>query len=127
KTLEVYGEEFWRPYCHTTDLACACITALEAEQAKVTHQAFNVGANNENYQKKTLVKMILNELPEMKDKVHYVYRDEDPRDYRVNFDKIKNTLGFTNTKKVFDGIRELIFVIKSGLIKNPDDRNYYNI
>ena len=127
KQLDIYGEQFWRPYCHTSDLARAIVLALEAETSTVAYQAFNVGSTGENYQKKTLVEMILAELPQMRDNVKYVSVTEDPRNYRVNFDKIKTVLGFTTSKKVIDGIKEYIDAINSGLIKNPLDSRYSNL
>lgn len=126
RKLEVYGERFWRPYCHASDLARACVMALQAELPAIAYQALNVGDTSENYQKKTLVELILNELPRMHDRVSYIHRDDDPRDYRVNCKKIKTQLGFSISKRVPDGIREIILAIDSGLIENPDDSRYRN-
>ena len=127
RKLEIYGEQFWRPYCHTSDIARACISAIHAESSDVTHQAFNVGDTKENYQKKTIVDLILKQLPNAKKNVVYIQKDDDPRDYRVNFDKIKSTLNFEIQKKVEDGINEYIGLIKSGLLKEPDSSIYKNI
>lgn len=127
RKLEIYGEQFWRPYCHTSDIAQACILAVEAEKSVVSHKAFNVGDTNENYQKKTLIEMIIKKLPQTADKIHYISKDEDPRDYRVNFDCIKNSLDFNIKKTVADGINEYIGLIKSGTIKEPDSNIYKNI
>ncbi len=126
RKLEVYGEQFWRPYCHVTDLARACLMVIKAAPTLVAYQAFNVGDTSENYQKKRLVELILKELPDKRDNVAYVLREGDPRDYRVNCDKIKTQLGFSITKRVPDGIKEIIFGITSGLIENPDDPRYRN-
>jgi len=126
RKLEVYGEQFWRPYCHAFDLARACVVALEAVLPTIACQAFNVGDTSENHQKKTLVELILNELPQMRDRVSYIRRDDDPRDYRVSCGKIRTQLGFSISKRVSDGIREIILAIKSGLIENPDDSQYRN-
>ncbi len=127
RKLEIYGEQFWRPYCHTSDIAQACILAVEAEKSVVSHKAFNVGNTNENYQKKTIIEMIIKKLPQAADKIHYISKDEDPRDYRVNFDRIKNSLAFKNRKTVADGINEYIELINSGTIKEPDNSIYKNI
>lgn len=127
RELEIYGEQFWRPYCHTTDIAKACIMAVEAEKDIVSHKAFNVGDTKENYQKKTLVEIIVKELPDAKNKVRYISKDEDPRDYRVNFNRIKTKLDFKISKTVADGIKEFIELIKSGTIKDPDSTIYKNI
>jgi len=127
RELEVYGEQFWRPYCHTTDIAQAILLAVEANKEIVSHKAFNVGDTDENYQKKTLIDLILSELPEAKNRVQYVSKNEDPRDYRVNFDRIKNSLSFENKKRVIDGIREFIDLIRSKKIEDPDNKIYKNI
>ncbi len=126
RRLEVYGRQFWRPYVHARDLAVACITLLETETEKVAGQAFNIGGTDENYQKETLVAMIIKELGAGGDNVIYVQRDEDPRDYRVNFDKARRQLGFELSRSVRDGIREIIGAITSGIIVDPDSKLYRN-
>jgi nucleoside-diphosphate-sugar epimerase len=126
RELEVYGEQFWRPYCHVFDLARACVMVLEAERPAIAYQAINVGDTSENYQKKTLVELILDQLPQIRDRVSYIRRDDDSRDYRVSCDKVHTRLGFSITKRVPDGIREIILAINSGLIENPDDPRYRN-
>jgi len=126
RKLEVYGEHFWRPYCHVGDLARACLIVLKTDPFQVAYQAFNVGDTSENYQKKMLVELIFEELPNMRANVSYVRGHDDPRNYRVNCDKIHAQLGFSITKRVTDGIREILFAITSGLIKNPDNARYRN-
>ncbi len=125
--LEIYGEQFWRPYCHTTDLAGACFLALTAPAEAVAGEAFNVGATSENYRKKDLVEAILAELPERSDLVKYIRREEDPRDYRVNCDKIHDNLGFVAQRTVPDGIREIITALRDGIITNPNSTVYRNV
>jgi len=127
RKLEVFGEEFWRPYCHAGDLARACVMALEASPDLVAGKAFNVGESHGNYQKLTLVKIILEQLGRGYELVRFVTRGEDPRDYRVKFSKIYRTLGFTITKTVPQGIREIIESIESGQFKEPDDPRYRNL
>ena len=60
-------------------------------------------------------------------KVHYVEINDDPRDYRVNFDKITNELGFSITKKVPDGIKEIYSLLKSGIITDSFIQKFRNI
>ncbi len=126
RRLEVYGRQFWRPYAHARDLAAACVTVLETETEKVAGQAFNIGGNDENYQKETLIAMIVRELDAGGNDVVYVQRDEDPRDYRVNFDKARRQLGFELSRSVSDGIREIIGAIRSGIIVDPDSELFRN-
>ncbi len=126
KRLEVFGEGFWRPYCHTTDLAQACYLALLAPAEAVGGQAFNVGHTAENYRKKDLVDLILRELPDRAELVSFVQREEDPRDYRVNCDRIRDALGFIPRKKVVDGVREIIAALAQGIITNAEHPGYRN-
>ena len=125
KELLVFGEQFWRPYCHVDDFANAYISILNTTKDKVAYNVFNVGDTSENYTKKMLIKIISEILPDSK--LNFVKKNEDPRDYRVNFDKIKNELGFKISKKVPDGVKEILSLIAKGHYKNTEDQKYYNI
>jgi hypothetical protein len=60
-------------------------------------------------------------------RIRYVDQLDDPRDYRVNSDLIRRELGFKVTRRVSDGIREVMEVVRLGLVSDPDDQRYYNI
>jgi nucleoside-diphosphate-sugar epimerase len=122
--LVVYGEQFWRPYIHVQDVARAISLVLSARIDKVQHQVFNVGATNQNYQKQQLVDLIKPYAPDAT--IEYVHRDEDSRDYRVLFDKIEEILGFNITRTVEDGIREVVHLVKGGLIVDFSERGFRN-
>lgn len=126
RKLEVFGEQFWRPYCHTRDLAASCLAVIEATADTVDRQAFNVGTDAENYQKQTLVGLVLAQAPQAAKLVDYVRRDEDPRDYRVRFGKIRNTIGFRPRMTVPEGIAEIAWAIREGIIKDPFSKAYRN-
>lgn len=125
RELVVFGEQFWRPYCHVVDLSRSILCVFEATDEKVGFNVFNVGDTDENYQKQMIVDEILKQLPDAK--IKYVKKDEDPRDYRVSFEKIKNELDFRITKKVPEGIAQTIQIIQDGFLNNPDDGKYKNI
>jgi len=125
RELVVFGEQFWRPYCHVVDLSRGVLAVFDADEEKVAFNVFNVGDTNENYQKQMIVDEILKQLPDSK--IKYVKKDEDPRDYRVSFEKIKNELGFKITKRVPDGIKDFIKIIEDGFINDPDSPKYKNI
>ena len=125
RELVIFGEQFWRPYCHVEDLARACIAVLEAAPEKVKQNVFNVGDTNENYQKKMLAEELQKLIPDMV--VKYVQKNEDPRDYRVAFGKINKTLGFKITKTVPDGMKEIIQILRDGVISDPDNQKYRNV
>jgi nucleoside-diphosphate-sugar epimerase len=125
KELVIFGEQFWRPYCHVKDFSNAFMTVLNSPNEKVAYNVFNVGDTKENYTKQMLVNEIQKVLPNSK--IKYVIKNDDPRDYRVNCDKIKKELGFKISMTVPDGIMEIKKVIQENLIKDPEDQKYYNI
>ena len=125
KHLVVFGEQFWRPYIHVRDAARAILLVLESPAEKVRQQVFNVGRADQNFQKQTLVQLIKERIPDAE--IEYVHKREDPRDYRVAFDKIRDQLGFDLTRTVPDGIREVIEMINAGIITDYDDTRYKNI
>lgn len=122
---EIWGPQFNRPYCHVDDLARAVVLVMEAPEEKVRANVFNVGITSENYSKRMLMEEIQKQIPGAK--AIYVEKTEDPRDYRVNCDKIKNELGFTITKKVPDGIREIIKLMRSGIISDTFSQKFRNV
>lgn len=122
---EIWGAQFWRPYCHVDDLARSVVLVLESEEKKVRANVFNVGDTNENYNKGMIIEEVCKVVPNSK--VNYVDMDEDPRDYRVNFDKIKNELGYSITKTVPDGVREIYTLLSTGIITDPYAARFRNI
>jgi nucleoside-diphosphate-sugar epimerase len=125
RELEVFGEQFWRPYIHVRDAGRAVRTVLEAPEEKVDHNVFNAGRSGENYRKLDLVEEIGKQTD--RGKVSYVKRDEDPRDYKVSFDKIRAELGFQTLMTVPDGIAEIIAALDQGAFGDPYDARYRNI
>ncbi len=125
RELVVFGEQFWRPYCHVYDLARSVIKVIESEEDAVAFDVFNVGDTAENYQKQMIVDEIKKQIPDAR--VKYVSKNEDPRDYRVDFSKIKNKLGFELMFTVPDGISQIKEVLDAGFILNPDDSKYKNV
>lgn len=122
---EIWGAQFWRPYCHVDDLARSVVLVLESEEHLVRANVFNVGSTEENYNKGMIINEVCKVVPNTT--VHYVDSSEDPRDYRVNFDKIKNELGYQITKKVPDGVREIYTLLKTGIVTDPFIEKFRNI
>lgn len=121
KELLVYDENTWRPYCHVDDISDVIIKVIKASMEKVSGQIFNVGSNAENFTKKNIVDMISAKL----DKVNVKYEQggRDPRNYKVNFDKVTNTLDFKAKKSVDESISELINKIRAGEYIDIDSRS----
>jgi nucleoside-diphosphate-sugar epimerase len=124
RELLVYGEQFWRPYVHVRDAARAMALAIEAPSEQVRGQVFNVGDTGENYRKLDLVELLKERFPQAQ--VEFVHKDEDPRDYRVSFEKVKEGLGFAVQRKVPTGMDEVIALLRSGLLDDPYAPMYAN-
>lgn len=122
---EIWGAQFWRPYCHVDDLARSVVLVLESPEEKVRANVFNVGTTEENYNKGMIIEEVCKVVPNVT--VNYVEMNEDPRDYRVNFDKIKNELGFTITKRVPDGVKEIYKLLSTGIVTDSFGQKYRNI
>ena len=125
RRLEVFGEQFWRPYVHVRDAARGVRAALEAPPALVAGEVFNVGDSGENYRKLDLVELIRRETD--RGEVVFVHRAEDPRDYKVAFGKVAERLGYQVTRTVPDGIREIIAGLADGRFEDAFDGRYRNV
>ncbi len=55
-----------------------------------------------------------------------MHKDEDPRDYRVSFEKIAAVLGYASVRKVGDGVDEVIRLLESRIIEDPHAPVYRN-
>lgn len=97
----------WRPLIHCRDIARAFVAFLETEM-KQDSLIVNVGGNQENYQVKDVVSKIHARIPS----AEVVFTGEvgkDPRDYKVNFDKLAEVLPNFKLEYTLDkGIDELL-------------------
>ena len=122
--LVVFGEQFWRPYICVSDVARAFLLGLTIDATKIRGNTFNVGSNQQNFKKKAVVEIIDQHIPGTD--VSYVEKDEDPRSYRVSFDKIHQQLGYATSVSVSEGVTEMKTAIEKGLFDDPFDVKYTN-
>lgn len=114
RKLTVFGEQFWRPYVHVGDAARAIVAVLGTPAETVSSQVFNVGATAQNYRKSDIVDMVQRRLktPAV---ITRVTKAEDPRDYRVSFEKIARVLGFSPRNTVESGIDDVVSALETGI------------
>ena len=122
RKLDVFGETFWRPYVHVRDAARAVALVLATPVEKVKGR---VGDTAENYRKLDLVEIITGQLG--RGEVSYVTKTEDPRDYKVSFERIKNELGYEPRYRVPSGIEELVGALEEERFGDPFSPRYSNI
>jgi nucleoside-diphosphate-sugar epimerase len=123
RELVVFGEQFWRPYVHVRDVADAVAMTLQAPPEAVAGQVFNIGGTHENYRKLDIVNLLNDRFDEPR--VKFVHKDEDPRDYRVSFEKVTNAIGFKLGRNVASGIDEVASLVRMNVV-DPDDPAYRN-
>lgn len=104
--FDVYDVNTWRPYCHVKDFSRLIKTVLETAEEKVSFEIFNAGSDSNNYTKQMIIDEIANILN--CGSINYLENGVDPRNYRVDFSKVKLQLGFNSTMTVADGMQELI-------------------
>ena len=126
RQLIIYQRGYSRSFVHIRDVVRGVIMGLEAEQSKIRGQVFNLGAENGNYSKNDIVGFVLKRIPETVVEYKNLTFGGDMRDITVSFEKIKRVLGFETTLTVDDGVREVLFALKTGLIKDPTDDRYRN-
>lgn len=112
KELLVYDEHTWRPYCHLRDFARLIEMVLNAEKDKVDFKVFNAGGDMNNFTKKMIVDEILKHVSN--GKVVYNSDGSDPRNYKVSFKRVRESLGFEPKFTVEQGIQELVEALKIG-------------
>lgn len=124
RELEVFGELFWRPYVHVREAARAVVEVLAAPLERVAGEVFNVGSTAENYRKLDLVEIISERVG--RGTVSYVRRDEDPRDYKVSFEKVRRQLGFEPRTLVPEGVGELVAALDESRFGDPFEPRFSN-
>ena len=120
--LTVYDPETWRPYCHVKDFSRIVLKVLSSPNKVVRNQVFNVGSNSSNFRKRDIVKLIKEEKKKLK--VLFLKKKVDPRDYRVNFSKLKKILNIEPNYSAKMGIKEMLKNLKSKKKISKDIGNY---
>ncbi len=121
--ITVLGSNQWRPLIHVSDIARAIVKVIDAPAEKVSRQVFNVGDDDLNITIGGLAELVAQEVRTDKsgNEVKITINDDidDPRNYRVSFDKIKNTLGFKAKTNFKMGIEEIASGFKNKVYKKP--------
>jgi len=103
--LSIFDEKTWRPYCHVKDFS-RLIHSVVDNNLKYKLDIFNAGGNNNNYSKEMIASKIKEKIPNLK--IKYLKGDLDPRNYKVNFNKVSNIYNFKPNFDLNYGIDELI-------------------
>ena len=122
KKIEIYDSMTWRPYCHVIDFSRIIEKVLFSDKEIIDREIFNAGSDVNNSRKIDIAKKI-------KDKVKFVKiinvkGVQDPRDYRVSFEKLNRILKIKPKYSLKHGIVEIIKSLKNKNINFKDTGNY---
>jgi nucleoside-diphosphate-sugar epimerase len=126
RKLVIYQKGYNRSFVHIRDIAKAIVMVLEADNAKVRNQVFNVGSNSGNYSKEEIIALVQKHVPGVTIEHKDLTFGGDMRDIRVSFDKIHSVLGYTTDISVEEGIREVAGAILSGFLVDPNSQRNRN-
>lgn len=119
--LEVYDADTWRPYCHVSDISRAILMVLAAPADQVGGEVFNVGGDDSNHTKRSIVDAALAALGG--GEVKWSEGGVDARNYRVSFAKIQERLGFFPDQTVEGAVRQLAKAIRAGMFSDVESRS----
>jgi nucleoside-diphosphate-sugar epimerase len=124
RDLLVFDAHTWRPYCHVKDFARLIQLTLQASADDVAFETFNAGGDANNLTKANIVDLIVRHIPS--GSVRYQEHGSDARNYRVNFRKVRDTLGFQPAYTVQNGIEELLAAMHEHVFDHVDEnRSFY--
>ncbi len=126
RELIIYQRGYSRSFVHIHDVVRGLLLGLKAPEEKIRGEIFNLGTEKGNYTKDEIVSLVIKRLPETVVRYKDLTFGGDMRDITVSFAKIQRVLGFAAQRDVDDGIREVLFALKTGLIKEPWHQRYRN-
>lgn len=117
--FKVFGGEQWRPLLHVRDAAQAVADNLETKHTGV----YNL--HQENVKIIDLANQVKKHVPSVKMEIVDI-KFQDARNYKVNSDKARKTLGFNPKFIAEDGIVEVKKLIEERRIKDVNNPRYSN-
>jgi len=121
--ITIFNGQQWRPFIHVRDVVEAIVLTMEAPLRLVSGEIFNVGDCSLNHTLQQVAGTIEQIFPGIS--VEHV-ANADRRNYRVNFDKFRNRLGFSARYSLKDGVEELKAAFDKQMIRDYKDLRYHN-
>ncbi len=122
--ITIFGGSQWRPILHVGDAARAILKAVESEPGKIAGRVYNTGGEELNLTITDIGARIKEIMPRIEVAVESGSTDE--RDYRIDFSRIRNELGFTPRYSISNGVHELIHALETSEGMDPENPIYSN-
>jgi nucleoside-diphosphate-sugar epimerase len=123
--LVVQDCDRWRSFLHVDDAVISILKTLQAPLNKVHKEVFNVGSGEQNFTIQQIGEMIKERVPTAE--LISLSVGDDHRNYKVNFDKIRERLDFVPQWSIEQGIEQVIRLIKSGNVSDYQAPQYDNV
>ena len=117
------GGRQWRPFVHVRDAAAAVVAMLDVPTEKVSGEIFNVGYDDSNARIIDLAERIAGTFPDVT--VEVANDDDDLRNFRVQFGKLREGLGFRCAHTIDDSLDELRSALEDASL-DPFAERYFN-
>jgi nucleoside-diphosphate-sugar epimerase len=126
RELLIYQRGYSRSFIHVLDVVRGLLLGLDAPDEQACGQVYNLGTEDGNYSKDQIVSLVIKRLPDTLVEYKDLTFGGDRRDIQVSFEKIQRELGFKASLTVDDGVREVVNILRLGLIREPQHERYRN-
>ena len=123
KKIYLYAPNSWRPYIHVNDMAKIILKFIQSSSKSLKpFDIFNAGFTKNNFTKIQIFSKILRNFQNLNYEV--IESIEDPRNYKVSFEKIENKLNLEPPISIEDGIRDIQSAFADRLITDQDFESF---
>ncbi len=106
--MTIFGDgQQYRSLIHVHDIARALVQTLDAPRFMRDRKIFHLGEEENNKTVKEIAEIVQQRLPDATIEISDA-KPTDRRDYRINCQRLKNTIGWQAAYSVADGINELV-------------------
>jgi nucleoside-diphosphate-sugar epimerase len=125
RVITVVNGDQWRPFIHVDDVARAIMAFIDKNNLENTSPIFNVGGDAGNYTIRQVGEVVKRVVPRAE--LVSFENDEDRRNYRATFQKIRETLGFEPRWTIEEGVRQVVQVISGLNIRDYSESRFSNV
>lgn len=125
RVVTVFGKDQWRPFLHVHDAGRAVLAALDASSHAVSSVVFNVGCDEQNRTLGQVGELITKMVPGSV--LRCTEENVDRRNYRVEFHRIREELGFRPVWTIEAGVQQVMDAMRSGKIIDYQEARYSNV
>ena len=125
KEIKVFGPQMVRPLMWVGEPARVYKKIIEDNNNSFRSQVFNLGYNNENYQKIEIASLVKDKFFKNLN-LEIVEKDLDLRSYRLSFNKMKKFFNLEPETDILIETSKIISNFKNNFYGDVDHRKFYN-